>query len=110
MTSTSHPTPLPTSLSPPALDGGFNGPDDFEAYVAAFEEAHARTGAADPAAFLPPAGHPLYLGVLCELVRIDLEFGWTGGRPAPLDDYRRRFPALFADRDATRAVAFEEYR
>src|SRR5947209_20333724 len=105
MTSTSYPTPLPASLSSPGTDGGFDDAEAFEGYVAAFEEAHARTGAADPAAFLPPAGHPLYLRVLCELVRIDLEFGWTGGRPTSLDDYRRRFPALFGDRDATRAVA-----
>src|SRR5438105_2191643 len=87
-----------------------DGADALDACVAAFEEAHARQGDADPAAFLPPADHPLHLPVLCELVRVDLELGWTRCRPTPLDDYRRRFPALFADADCTQAVAFEEYR
>src|SRR5207244_5625949 len=34
----------------------------------------------------------------------------TRGQPTPLDDYRRRFPALFANPDSAQAVAFEEYR
>src|SRR5437588_803662 len=109
MTSTSHPTPTLAGARPTA-DTWLDSPDAFDAYVAAFEEAHARAGAADVAAHLPPADHPLFLRVLCELVRVDLEFGWTHGRPTPLDGYRRRFPALFADPEATQAVAFEEYR
>ncbi len=51
-------------------------------------------GQADLAAFLPAPDHPLYQPVLCELVRVDLEYGWKRGRPVPLEDYRGRFPDL----------------
>jgi eukaryotic-like serine/threonine-protein kinase len=81
--------------------------DDF---VAAFEAASARGGPADLADFLPPRDHPLYLEVLRELVRVDLELGWEHGRPSALEAYRRRFPELFQDRTSVNAIAFEEYR
>src|SRR5262249_31633838 len=83
---------------------------DVSAFVEAFEEAHARDGHADLARFLPPAGHPLRLGVLLELVCIDLEHGWVAGRPTPVGDYRRRFPELFEAPEAVRDVLFEDYR
>jgi hypothetical protein len=79
-------------------------------YVAAFEAARARGGPADLADFLPGRDHPLYLEVLRELVRVDLELGWERGSPSALEDYRRRFPELFADRTSLNAIAFEEYR
>jgi len=84
---------------------------DFEldAYVAAFESAHAR-GGADPAAFAPPHGHPRRATVVCELVRTDLEFAWDAGTERRLEEYRDRFPELFADPALLRAVAWEEYR
>src|SRR6185312_9141179 len=63
-------------------------------FVDAYELAQAREGPVDLAAFLPDPGHPLYPAVLCELVRIDLEYHWTRGRPVPLEDYLSRFPAL----------------
>jgi serine/threonine protein kinase/Flp pilus assembly protein TadD len=81
--------------------------DDF---VAAFEAARGRGGRDDLAEFLPERGHPLYLEALRELVRVDLELGWEQGRPRPLEEYRRRFPELFADPDSLAAIAFEEYR
>src|SRR5262245_58399029 len=79
-------------------------------FVEAFEQAHARDGSAELARFLPPPGHPLRLDVLRELVCIDLEHGWTRGRPTPVDDYRRRFPELFEAREAVRELLFEDYR
>jgi serine/threonine protein kinase/Tfp pilus assembly protein PilF len=48
--------------------------------------------------------------VLCELIRIDLEYGWESNRPRSLDDYRRDFPGLFDDPDSVQEIAFEEYR
>ncbi len=81
--------------------------DDF---VGPFEEALGRAGKADLAAFLPDGSHPLYHKILRELVRVDLEHGWESGWPSPLDDYRQRFPELFADASHLQEIAFEEYR
>ncbi len=82
----------------------------LEEYVAAFEAARARDEDTDPADFLPPPDDPLRLRVLCELVRIDLEFGWERDRLRPLAHYQAAFPALFQDSEYTQRVVFEEYR
>jgi len=79
-------------------------------YVRAFERAYARRGGADPAAYLPPDGHPLHAAVLRELVRVDLEYGWERGRPKDLAEYQSDFPGLAADGDGLREIAFEEFR
>jgi serine/threonine protein kinase/Tfp pilus assembly protein PilF len=81
-----------------------------EDFLEAFEVARAAGTATDLAAFLPAPGHPQRRAVLPELIRIDLEFGWTEGRPVPLDDYLRRFPELQEDAAARAAVAYEEFR
>ena len=65
--------------------------------VEAYEAARGRDGRADLEAFLPSPDHPLYLAVLCELVRVDLEYGYEENRPGRLEDYERRFPELFRD-------------
>ncbi len=82
----------------------------LDAYVRAFENAYAERGEADPSDFLPPEGDPLRSAVLRELLRVDLEFGWERGRPKNLAEYQRVFPALKADVDGLRQIAFEEYR
>ena len=79
-------------------------------YLAAFESAYARDGAADPADFLPPPADPLYPVVLRELLRVDLEFAWDRGEERRVETYRDRFPDLWADPDGLRAVAAEEFR
>jgi serine/threonine protein kinase/Tfp pilus assembly protein PilF len=79
-------------------------------YVEAYETAQRRDGHAEIGEFLPPPEQPLYLDVLRELVRVDLEFGWEGGAPRPLAEYVQRFPRLGQDLGALEAVAFEEYR
>src|SRR5688572_14775930 len=81
----------------------------LDAFVQAYESAQA-AGGADLDHFLPERGHPLYLGVLRELVRVELEFGWGGGRARPLEEYQRRYPELFRDRTSVEQIAFEEYR
>lgn len=89
-------------------------PDPFagslDDYIDRYECAQARDGAAELTEFLPNPADPLYLSVLRELVRVDLEYGWQRGRPTPLDDYRRRFPELFRDQASVQEITFEEFR
>jgi serine/threonine protein kinase/Flp pilus assembly protein TadD len=82
---------------------------ELDGYVVAFESAALR-GDADLTEFLPPAAHPKYPDVLCELVRIDLEFAWGRGDERRAEHYRDRFPALFVSPVHLRAVAAEEFR
>ena len=78
--------------------------------VEAFEEARARDGRADLGAFIPPAEHPEYLPILCELVRVDLEWSWRSDQPNGMDAYRDRFPDLFRDGALVRDIAYEDLR
>src|SRR5205814_1585016 len=85
----------------------------IDQYVKAFEAAWVDSGQAAISAFLPPPDDPVYAKAVRELVRVDLEFRWAGGRGAPaprvleVDDYRQTFPAVFRDPAALAAVAFE---
>jgi hypothetical protein len=63
--------------------------------VDAFETARAVGKRADLGEFLPLRDHPQYLAILCELIRVDLEYSWQDGRPHQLAHYRDRFPELF---------------
>lgn len=83
---------------------------DLDAFVQAFERAYQADSRVDLAGFLPPPEHRLHLPILCELIRIDLEYGWERGNPVDLATYLERFPELASDRRALREVAFEEYR
>jgi serine/threonine protein kinase/predicted Zn-dependent protease len=84
--------------------------DELDSFVEAFEAAQHAQGTVDLRQFLPSPSHPLYLPVLRELVRVDLEYGWEQGRPPSLADYQGRFPELFRDRASLEEIAFEEYR
>ena len=83
---------------------------ELDAFVAAFEAAAAAGTNPDLALFLPQPGHPLRDAVLRELVRVDLEFAWAGGRGRRIEDYRDRFPQLFEDSTAIRDLIREEFR
>src|SRR5262245_56752461 len=83
---------------------------DLDGFVAAFEAARSADAGVDLSAFLPDRDDPLVDPVLCELIRVDLEFGWEQRRPRPLADYQRRFPDFFLTPDHVAAVAYEEYR
>src|SRR5262245_10444118 len=83
---------------------------ELDAFVAAFEAAAAGGATPDPAAFLPPPGHPLQAAVLRALVRVDLEFAWSRGTRRRVEEYRDRFPELFRDRGAVRDLVREEFR
>ncbi len=76
----------------------------------AFEAAHARSGQADLDQFVPSATHPERLAILAELIRIDMEYGWERGTPTSLEEYRQRYPEIFAAADMLQELAFEEYR
>src|SRR5438309_477590 len=78
--------------------------------VEAFESALARGDRCEVSDFAPGSDHPERLAILCELVRVDLEHRWEGGRPRRLEEYRAAFPALFEDGELVRAMAFEEFR
>ncbi|MEA2631895.1 MAG: eukaryotic-like serine/threonine-protein kinase, partial [Chloroflexota bacterium] len=84
--------------------------DELDDFVRAYEVAYARDGRAEIAEFLPPRDHPSYATVLCELIRVDLEFGWERGCPRSLSEYERAFPELRDDREGLRAISFEESR
>jgi eukaryotic-like serine/threonine-protein kinase len=93
-----------TQLASPPLAEAVDG------FVRAFEEARPGRPDLDWAGYAPPAADPLRPRVVRELVRIDLEFGWSEGRPRPLDEYCERFPDVFRERIAIAEIAFEDYR
>src|SRR3954464_12562139 len=78
--------------------------------VEAFESALARGDGCEVSDFAPRSDHPERLEILCELVRVDLEHRWEGGRPRRLEEYRATFPTLFEESDLVRAMAYEEFR
>src|SRR3954452_23852294 len=83
---------------------------DVDEYVESYESAHARDGRASIDEHRPPEEHPRRLAILCELIRVELEYRRDAGDPARLEDYRGRFPGVFDDPDLVEALAFEEYR
>lgn len=83
---------------------------DLAHRVEAFEVALSADPGTEISAFLPSAGDPLYLPLLAELIRVDLERSWIDGRGRRVRDYVARYPALQGEPQLFRAVAFEEYR
>lgn len=82
----------------------------IEFHVDAYERSQQRDGTADLARHLPERSHIHYRAVLCELVRVDLEYSWARGTPKGLDHYRDRFPELFDDARCVELIGFEERR
>lgn len=83
---------------------------DLHGYVEAFEVAWTQGVVRDLTPFLPKADDPLYLPVLRELIRVDLEYRWRHGQPLAITDYGRKFPELWSDPLLRAEIAFEEYR
>ncbi len=79
-------------------------------YIEVFERDHLSGSRRDLRSYLPDRSDDLYLPVLRELVRIDLELGWEARRPRRLQEYQFEFPELFADPQSLQEVAFEEFR
>src|SRR5689334_6637470 len=78
-------------------------------FIEAYELARAQDGSADLIQFVPERDHPLYSAVARELVRVDLEYGWSRGKPLSLEHYQSLFPDLFQDPRSLGEIAFEEY-
>jgi serine/threonine protein kinase/tetratricopeptide (TPR) repeat protein len=77
--------------------------------ICAYEAAQ-DSGQADLTDFLPPPSDPLYRQAVCELIRLDLEYGWRKGCPRSLEDYRRQFPEAFRDPTTRDPILFEDFR
>jgi hypothetical protein len=92
------------------IAGGGKAVLDACACVEAYEAAQSHNGQANLAEFLLKPEHPLYLVVLRELVRVDMEYGWQYGKPHYLEEYLHTFPLLAAHPDALHDVGFEEFR
>jgi serine/threonine protein kinase/Tfp pilus assembly protein PilF len=92
------------------LENGRGKIKDLDDYVQAFEECWQRNGRAQLGEFLPDRSDPLYLKVLNELVRVDLDYGWQLGCPQSLSNYQAQFPQLFDNPQYRGVIAFEEYR
>src|SRR5580765_582525 len=83
---------------------------DLDAFIEDFETAWARRGDVDLVDFLPPRNSRLYLEVLCELIRVDLELRWQNGSPRSLDYYEGAFPEAFEKSENRGQIVFEERR
>ncbi len=66
----------------------------LERWLLEFDQGWADGLLEERARTLPPAGTPLRLAALAELVKIDLEHQWRAGRRPRLEEYLRRFPEL----------------
>src|SRR5437879_4238043 len=99
--------PTEADMMPGATGLAAHNLDD---YIEAYELAQAGDGHAELADFLPEPTNPLYRSVLCELIRVDLEYSWKRGTPKTLADYLQLFPQLNDDSAALQGIAFEEGR
>ncbi len=82
----------------------------IDPFIEGFERAMAERGSAQIADYLPSPHDEIYPIVLRELVRADLEFHWSGGRPKMVEAYLGAFPVLAEDPLGLNEIAFEEYR
>lgn len=83
---------------------------ELDPFIHAFERARIVDPDVPLDDFLPPNDHPLRLIILCELVRVDIEFGWIRRQALSLGSYAVKFPELFDDPFCREQVVFEEYR
>jgi hypothetical protein len=82
---------------------------ELDDYVAAYEQARSE-GHPHLQEFLPPQEHSLYLPVLRELIRVELELSWREGKPRSVRTFLDDYPLLVRDRTSVQEIAFEEYR
>lgn len=57
--------------------------------------------------FLPPKDHPDHAGIACELVRIDIEYGFVKHQIKPLSWYEINLPVVFETEQYRKAIEFE---
>ncbi len=87
-----------------------NSEHDLNASVDQFENEWRDSGRARVEDFLPPAEDQLYLPILSELIRVDLEIRWRKGEQPRVEDYLRRFSDSQFSAAEIEPLAFEEYR
>ena len=68
--------------------------DAIDKALRQLEEAWRRASQADIGSLVPPAGNPLRLRVLVELIKVDQECRWKSGTPTMLEDYLHDWPEL----------------
>ncbi len=81
--------------------------DEFET---AWQQAHAPLDMVNLGQFLPPAGDPLRLITLHELIKVDLEIRWRRGQNVDLEYYIQQSPELGNPASLPPALLYEEYR
>ncbi len=78
----------------------------FELYL----EGHQGSALAQLGDYLPAIDHPQYIETLVELIRVDMEMGWSHGQPTLVSEYMERFPLLRTEPKSLELICFEEYR
>jgi hypothetical protein len=68
--------------------------ETIDVAIRQLEEAWRHTSQPDIANFVPPAGNPLRLRVLVELIKADQECCWKSGIPTKIEDYLHAWPEL----------------
>lgn len=82
----------------------------IDAWVEQFEQALLSATEVSLEDYLPQSSHPVYEDVLCELIRVDLEYHQKLMPPRQLEYYQERFPGFFQSPTNCQKVAYEEYR
>lgn len=82
---------------------------EFETRILAFERAWRGSNEPKIEEFLPE-DRENKRNILRELICVDLEYRWRGGRPVVLEDYVRQFPELPASEPVLLELVIEEYR
>ncbi len=84
--------------------------DEVSGFVHAFEDAWQGDELQALESYLPPVDSSLYLEVLCELIRVELERKSEHGIDFALSSYLERFPRLREAKRKLSEIAYEEYR
>jgi predicted Ser/Thr protein kinase len=81
----------------------------LQAWLVQFEHSWTERALAAGLRQLPPPGDPLRLPTLLELVKIDLERRWQGGRHVRLESYLRSVPELGSPETVAADLIYAEY-
>lgn len=84
--------------------------DGLQELASRFEKACSQEEVVEMNRFLPPLGSPLRPHVLHELIKIELEKRWRGGKIIGLESYLEKFPELGGPAKVSASLIYEEYR
>jgi serine/threonine protein kinase len=99
------------AMSAPQNLGQLSGAEweQLQAHADRFHAAWQEGEPADLMPFLPPAGTPLRVLVLHELITIDLEMRWRRNQRPRLEDYLEKYPELGPAPSQPAELIFQEY-